>query len=159
MTTRKPTADTDRAARVAALDTQVQQLARRLDEAGPDDVEPTDAVAPAPLFPDVESWVQAIFLPMFGWRVDGQRWYWCPQWWRHAEAIWRLELLWRSWEVSRLQPTGMSGWSVELDRHKWELLGDEGPFRQCRGPEDDRPDRHTDLPTATAQPALPGWWD
>lgn len=29
---------------------------------------------------------------------------WCPQWWRHAEAIVRLEALWRSWEHLRLDP-------------------------------------------------------
>jgi hypothetical protein len=23
---------------------------------------------------------------------------WCPQWWKHAEAISRLEALWRAWE-------------------------------------------------------------
>jgi hypothetical protein len=95
---------------------------------------------------------------MCGWRVDGQRWHWCPQWWRHAEAIWRLELLWRSWEVSRLHATGMSTWSVELDRHLRELLGDDGPFRQCRVAEADRAARHTDLPHATADPAPHGWW-
>ena len=95
---------------------------------------------------------------MFGWRVDGQRWHWCPQWWRHAEAIWRLELLWRSWEVQRLAATGMSAWSVEVDRHIHELLGDDGPFRQCRNAEDDRGARHADLPPATAEPAPDGWW-
>ena len=67
---------------------------------------------PALRFADVESWVRGMFLPMFGWRIDGQRWFWCPQWWRHAEAIWRLELLWRSWEAARLQPLGMSAFAA-----------------------------------------------
>jgi hypothetical protein len=99
-----------------------------------------------------------MFLPMFGWRVDGQRWQWCPQWWRHAEAIWRLELLWWSWEAHRLLATGMSAWSAELDRHLRELLGPDGPFVQCRGVEQDRPARHVDLPTATADLAPDDWW-
>lgn len=142
------------AAIVTALQAQVAELTQRLDDQTP-------AVLPAgPVeltFPSVEAWVHGLFLPMFGWRVD-QRWHWCPQWWRHAEAIWRLELLWRSWEVHRLAATGMSAWSVEIDRHLVELLGPDGPFRQCRGAEDDRDARHIDIPPATAEPAPEGWW-
>ena len=148
------TRDEDLAGIVAALKTQVAEITQRLD-----DQAPTAPVAPARLkFPHVEAWVHGVFLPMFGWRVDGQRWYWCPQWWRHAEAIWRLELLWRSWEVNRRLATGMSGWSVEVDRHIHELLGEDGPFRQCRNAEDDRDARHTELAPATAEPAPDGWW-
>jgi len=146
----------DLAGMVAALQTDVADLARRVDR------RPANTTAGQQKkelkFPDVESWVAGNFLPMFGWRVDGQRWHWCPQWWRHAEAIWRLELLWRSWEVARHSATGMSSWSTEVDRHLGELLGDDGPFRQCRAADDDREARHTDLPPATAEPAPEGWW-
>lgn len=134
--------------------TQPTDRSLRLSQAGPDE-EPDP---PSLLFPDVEAWVQAIFLPMFGWRIDGQRWCWCPQWWRHAEAIWRLELLWRSWEVARLHPTGMSSWSVEFDRHKYELLGEDSPFRQCRADDGDRKAHHSELKPATADYAPPSWW-
>ncbi|MFV2101848.1 DUF4913 domain-containing protein [Micromonospora sp. LOL_024] len=152
MTSRR---DEDLAGMVATLQTQVAELTQRLDDQAPAATE-----APAALrFPTVEAWVTGLFLPMFAWRVDGQRWHWCPQWWRHAEAIWRLELLWRSWEVSRLAPTGMSGWSVEVDRHIHELLGDSGPFKQCRAADEDRAARHIDLPSATADSAPDGWWD
>jgi len=141
---------------VAALQTEVAELTQRLDD------QPPAAAPPKPVklrFPTVEAWVHGMFLPMFGWRVDGQRWHWCPQWWRHAEAIWRLETLWRSWEVARQAATGMSSWSVELDRHLRELLGEDGPFRQCRAAEADRGARHADLPPAVAEPAPTGWWD
>lgn len=145
----------DLAAKVAALEMQLSELVGRLD-----DHDATAATQPAVTlaFPAVEAWVNGLFLPMFGWRVDGQRWHWCPQWWRHAEAIWRLELLWRSWEVSRLQPTGMSNWSVELDRHLRELLGEDSPFRQCRVAEADRVARHVDQVVATAEVAPLAWW-
>lgn len=145
----------DLAGMVAALQTQVAELTQRLDDQSPAPLPQAQAKL---TFPTVEAWVHGLFLPMFGWRVDGQRWHWCPQWWRHAEAIWRLELLWRSWEVARLAATGMSAWSIEVDRHLHELLGQDGPFRQCRTAEDDRDARHTDLPPATAQPAPAGWW-
>ncbi|MFY1633723.1 DUF4913 domain-containing protein [Solwaraspora sp. WMMB335] len=150
MTSRR---DEDLTGTVAALQNQVAELTQRLDDQTP-------ATAPAALrFPTVEAWATGLFLPMFGWRVDGQRWHWCPQWWRHAEAIWRLELLWRSWEVNRLAATGMSAWSIEVDRHIHELLGDDGPFRQCRAADDDRAARHTEVASATAEPAPKGWWD
>jgi hypothetical protein len=148
------------AARIELLDGQVQELTQRNDQALPGTAPGSDPEEPVRLrFPDVESWVNGLFLPMFTWRVDGQRWFWCPQWWRHAEAIWRLELLWRSWEAARLRPTGMSPWSIELDRHLRELLGDEGPFRQCRPADGDRPARHVDPDVAIAQPAPTGWWE
>jgi hypothetical protein len=145
-------------AQVQALTVVVEELAQRLDQA-------TGAAGasagglPRLCFADVESWVRGLFLPMFGWRIDGHRWHWCPQWWRHAEAIWRLELLWRSWEVARLHPAGMSSWSAECDRHRVELLGDEGPFRQCRAADGDRPARHVEVEPAAAEAAPPGWWD
>ncbi|MEJ3743161.1 DUF4913 domain-containing protein [Actinomycetes bacterium KLBMP 9797] len=146
----------DLAGMVAALQTEVAELTQRLDDQPP----AASTAKPVKLrFPTVEAWVHGMFLPMFGWRVDGQRWHWCPQWWRHAEAIWRLETLWRSWEVARNTATGMSSWSVELDRHLPHLLGEDGPFRQCRAAEDDRDARHTDLPPATAEPAPEGWWN
>lgn len=148
--------DRDLAGAVAALRVRVDELAERVDE-----VVSASSLNPAPelRFAGVEAWVNGLFLPMFGWRVDGQRWHWCPQWWRHAEAIWRLELLWRSWEAARLQPTGMSSWSVEVDRHLHELLGSDGPLRQCRAEEEDREARHVDLPVPTTEPAPEGWWD
>jgi hypothetical protein len=152
--TRRPTV-AELANTVTALEQQIAELIQRLDDQGP----PADSPPEHELrFPDVESWVHGLFLPQFGWRIDGQRWFWCPQWWRHAEGIWRLETLWRSWEAHRLTATGMSSWSAELDRQLPELLGDAGTFRQCRTPDADREARHVDLPPATAEPAPEGWW-
>lgn len=147
----------DLSAQVQELASQVQELSQRLDQATS---APSVAVAEGPtlVFDRVEGWVTGLFLPMFSWRVDGQRWFWCPQWWRHAEAIWRLELLWRSWEAARLQPTGMSAWSMGLDHHLRQLCGDEGPFRQCRPADSDRQARHVDPDVAVAQPAPANWW-
>jgi hypothetical protein len=66
--------------------------------------------------------------------VDGRNRSWCPQWWRHAEAIARLEALWRSWEQLRLDPaTGASVWFRDhADHHMAVLLDpDSGPFKHC----------------------------
>jgi hypothetical protein len=155
-----PTSPVELHAQVQALTAQVEELTQRLDQrTATQDLAPADGQGPKLLFGNLEAWVHGLFLPMFSWRVDGQRWFWCPRWWWHAEAIWRLELLWRSWEAARLQPLGMSVWSLEVDRHVRELLGDEGTFRQCRGTDGDRPARHVDLEPATAEPAPASWWD
>ncbi|MHA7177918.1 DUF4913 domain-containing protein [Arthrobacter sp. Sr24] len=58
---------------------------------------------------------------------------WCPQWWKHAEAISRLEALWRAWEFLRLEgATGMSvWWRDHADHHMSVLLSGDGPFKSC----------------------------
>jgi hypothetical protein len=58
---------------------------------------------------------------------------WCPEWWQHPEATYRLESLWRSWEHLRLDPAlGSSTWLREhLDHHLPILLSDSGPFKGC----------------------------
>lgn len=66
--------------------------------------------------------------------MPGRNRTWCPQWWRHPEAIIRLEALWRAWEHLRLEPaTGMSVWLRDhADHHMTVLLDPDGPFKDCR---------------------------
>jgi len=56
--------------------------------------------------------------------------HWSARWWESAEAISRLESLWRAWEHLRLDPaTGMSSWWRDhADHHMAVLLGPNGPF-------------------------------
>lgn len=60
--------------------------------------------------------------------------FWDPEWWRHEEAIMRLEALWRAWEHLRLDPAlGMSvWWRDHADHHMNALMGDTGPFRYAK---------------------------
>jgi hypothetical protein len=155
-----PTGTEELAAQVQLLTTQVEELTWRLDQTSgvPGSAGHGGEDEPKLVFNTVEEWVTGLFLQMFSWRVDGQRWFWCDHWWLHAEAIWRLELLWRGWEAARLQPTGMSAWSMELDHHLRELCGDEGTFRQCRSAEGDRRARHVNPDVAPARPAPGGYW-
>lgn len=118
-----------------------------------------DGPVPQLFFRDVEQFVTGFFLPMYGWRVDGQRWHWCPRWWDHAEVIWRLETLWRSWEAYRLQATGMSSWRLELDGQLPLLLGQDGPMAACRPAEDGLKATHEPGDTPAAEPAPERWWD
>ena len=59
---------------------------------------------------------------------------WSAQWWRSAEAIIRLEALWRSWEHLRLDgATGSSiWWRDHLDHHMPILMSPDGPFEDSQ---------------------------
>ncbi len=108
----------------------------------------------APVYPSVEDWVVAYFVPMFR-RTLGGEYRWCGEWWRHAEAISRLSALWHAWEVHRLDPgTGISAWYRDhLDHHLPILLGARGPFYQCS----EEAHREPHLAAVVAAPA--GWWE
>jgi hypothetical protein len=109
---------------------------------------------PEPVYDNVQDWVSDHFIPIYR-RPIGGEYRWCPQWWRHAEAIERLTALWQSWEAMRLQPgTGTANWLRDhLDHQLPVLLGRSGPFAQCGE------DEHiTPRAVAAEQPPL-DWWD
>ncbi|MFD0360006.1 DUF4913 domain-containing protein [Nocardia sp. GCM10030253] len=58
---------------------------------------------------------------------------WCPEWWQHAEAVARLDALWRTWEYYRLNAhTGLSVWLLDhADAQMSVLLSPDGPFSGC----------------------------
>jgi len=64
---------------------------------------------------------------------------WCASWWDHAEALYRLEALWRTWELYRLEPRlGIASWLRDyLDPQLRELTSPTGPFASCTA------DRHS----------------
>lgn len=92
---------------------------------------------PAPprlVYPTVDRFVAEVLSPMFARPVDGRHLTWCPSWWKHPEAITRLDALWRSWEHLRLDAaTGISVWlSMHADHHMRVLMDpDLGPFKAC----------------------------
>lgn len=59
---------------------------------------------------------------------------WNPRWWESAEAITRLDALWRAFELLRLDGgTGMSVWMRDhLDYHMGVLMSENGPFSDAR---------------------------
>jgi hypothetical protein len=101
--------------------------------------EPHDAAdaAPAgepaePLYGSLLEFVTEAFTPVYC-RVPSPTLRWCASWWDHAEAIYRLEALWRSWELYRLEPRlGMASWLRDfLDPQLRELTSATGPFASC----------------------------
>jgi hypothetical protein len=93
----------------------------------------------SPMYETLDAWVRDYFAPMFSRPIGGEI-RWCPRWHEHAEAVSRLEALWRSWERFRLDPAlGMATWySGYLDHQLPLLLGRAGPFSQCSA------DRHAE---------------
>jgi Domain of unknown function (DUF4913) len=144
----------------ADLDARLRRLEETVEDLG-DALAATPAPAPAsaakpaapnPVFPTLDAWVAGWFGPTFGRRLGSARW--CATWWRHPEAVVRLEALWRSWEVLRLDPAfGMATWLREhFDPQRAVLFGDDGPFQACDGDA-----AHHPPPPLPVQSAPPGW--
>lgn len=58
---------------------------------------------------------------------------WCPQWFRHPDALARLEAAWQAFETLRQEAgTGRSVWFRDHgDPCMSRLLGKDGPFKRC----------------------------
>lgn len=116
---------------------------------------PGDAPTFLPCCDSLEEWVADVFAATYA-RRSTPTFRWCAQWWRHPEAIARLEALWRSWEALRTDPLlGIASWyASHLDQQLPILTGAAGPFADCD------PTRHFDpeQPYLPVQPAPAGWW-
>ena len=115
---------------------------------------------PQTYFPSMIEWFEQWLRPAYRRSTHGDLREWCPEWWRHAEALSRLDALWRAWETLRLDPgTGLSvWWRDHADHHLAVLLDADGPFKACGdGHVDDSPEmlRHT-TPPAEMFAADPG---
>ncbi|MGQ4597794.1 DUF4913 domain-containing protein [Nocardia sp. R6R-6] len=82
---------------------------------------------------------------------------WCPEWWQHAEAIARLDALWRAWEHYRQDGrTGLSVWFLDhADPHMAKLLDPKGPFKYC-SVRNGHKDMLSPLPTKSPQHGMFG---
>lgn len=106
-------------------------------EATPDTDGVTTDGGPQTLYPSVAEWVADFLAVAYARevRVNGAHRHWCSQWWRHPEALDRLEALWRAWEALRRDPTTgpATWWKDYADPLMTVLLSRDGPFGQCRG--------------------------
>lgn len=85
---------------------------------------------PGLYFGSVDEFIRGYLLPTYRRRVDGQRVLWAAQWWKYAEAVARLDAMWRAWEYLRQDAqTGMSVWFRDhAEHHMSILLSPDGPF-------------------------------
>lgn len=90
-----------------------------------------DVVEPELYYESVDEFVREKLRYSYARVVSGRGQYrWSARWWESAEAVSRLEALWRAWEHLRLEPAlGMSSWWRDhADHHMAMLLSPEGPF-------------------------------
>lgn len=110
-----------------------------------DAAEPTGTRKPAPAAPvdlgELAVWVQDWLLPTFRRYPGGANARWCRQWWRHGEAIVRLQALHMAYVTLFAEGgTGPSSWLRDhLDPALTHLLANDGPFGSCSP---DHPARH-----------------
>jgi hypothetical protein len=114
------------------------------------------APAPAPprlVYTTVDDFVRDFVCQVFRRNVGPQApLRWSATWWESAEAIMRLEAMWRSWEHLRLDPAlGVSAWLREhADYHLSLLMAKDGPFKTSQDTA-----RHTEpLPYQPPPPGL-----
>lgn len=115
------------------------------------EVEGSDAPAAEDIelwYPNVDRFLHEFLLP--SWRhMPGAKW--CRKWYLHAEAVSRLDALWRAYEAMRVgDPTGMAVWWRDYaDPLMASLTSDSGTFMGC----DHRRDMHHPMPAWLADHA------
>ncbi len=85
------------------------------------------------VYDSAEEFLHQHLLPLYNRPLDSRNGKWCAQWFLHAEAVSRVDALWRAWEHLRLDAsTGLSvWWKDHADVHMAVLLSQKGPFYAC----------------------------
>lgn len=85
-----------------------------------------------PLYASLDAFVEGYLLPQWRHRLGGST-QWCGYWFRHAEAVSRLEAVWEAWEVIRREPAPSlsTWWRDHLDPHMRALTDPDGTFNRC----------------------------
>lgn len=97
------------------------------------DGSPVDEDGPTLYYGNVDEFVREFVCPIFRRNVgeEGRADYrWSARWWESAEAIARLEAMWRAWEHLRMDAaTGTSVWLRDhADHHLGVLMSPTGPW-------------------------------
>lgn len=125
-----------------------------------DDSVVADPVPPTPAlhFPTLPAFVSHLATWYRREVFDSRERVWCPDWWRHPEAVVRLEAMWRTLEPARIveHGDGISAWLRDhADVHMAQLMHPAGPFRGCtaRGGHSSDP-----LPPLPVNDPPEDWW-
>ncbi|MEV4440929.1 DUF4913 domain-containing protein [Streptomyces sp. NPDC049577] len=107
--------------------------------------------APKPVYADLETWLRKHLAQVIRRRFGGSL-TWCSQWYRHAEAVSRLNAMWQEWEKAVAESTMSNWWLYHCDPQLAVLMSkDSGPFMACK------PGEHRalePLPLADSDPDL-----
>ena len=115
------------------------------------------ADVPPLVFRNIEEFVRDYVAPTYRRKLSPSTATWCPDWWRHEEALQRLGAMWRTWENLRHDPVaGLRTWFLHHgDPHMRVLMDpDTGPFAYCT------PKGHAERPLQPLplNPANPVLW-
>lgn len=109
------------------------------------------------IFTSLDQFVEQYITQVVHRRLNRSVSVWCPEWWRHPEAVARFSVLWRAFEYLRLDPAlGMSMWWLQhADPHLFALMHPQyGPFTACDPREGHAEVPPGPLPTVPAPLAL-----
>ncbi len=93
-----------------------------------------DAPIPELQFPTLDKFVENFICVIYERGVSPTSGCWCPQWWNHPEAHFRLMSLWQAWEHMHANngPLAAAQWLVSYaDPIMNQLVSPRGPFRSC----------------------------
>jgi hypothetical protein len=80
-------------------------------------------------------WVNNLLVPVYGREVTSQE-PWCPQWWRHPEAIAQFHALSMAWQELTGPGSNLTGpaiWARDyLNPIMTNVRGPQGPFAGCK---------------------------
>ncbi|MGW3623721.1 DUF4913 domain-containing protein [Streptomyces sp. NPDC000880] len=107
-------------------------------------------------FGTLEEFVKDYLAPLLGDRDTTHAAAWCPAWFRHPEALVRLNAVWRAFEYLKPDAAlGLSNWWLHhADPHLSALMDPvTGPFVRCRS------GHMAGLRSLPCDEAPPGLWD
>ena len=117
--------------------------------------------APPLQFPTLEVFVEELIAVVYELPTDGSAVItWCPRWWEHDAAVYRLTALWQAWEHMHVAegPEAAARWlTYYADPIMDRLMQAGGVFEGCttvRGHETHRPHTDARLPCAPAPAGL-----
>lgn len=119
--------------------------------------DPGDQDEVEPLYPTMAAWFRAWFHQVIE-RQPSSGLIWCPQWWRHNEAVAILDALWMAWEGARIAPDAdamLLWWEHAIGMLHHLTSPDHGPFAACTSRKHQVQDGDLALPFA---PPPTGWF-
>ncbi|AYF75297.1 DUF4913 domain-containing protein [Nocardia yunnanensis] len=118
----------------AMMGEEIEFRPRRPESADTEEAGPAPA-PPKPAFTNLVDFVQNRLVIIYRRVPDSSTRRWCPEWWRHDEAVLRLFALWRAYEALRRDDNGLglsNWWLQHADPHMRVLMSVDGPFELCK---------------------------
>lgn len=81
--------------------------------------------------PDLPTFLNLLF-DIYPQRRDDTGVLWCPEWWEHPDAVFRLTQTWHAWEAASRDTGALARWQLDVaDPNMAIILSPQGPFFGC----------------------------